>query len=68
MVYVLLARGWTDSVGAAHAAGDLVNVDAVKLAQLEAGGVVATGDGEIGAGNDNGRGLPLRQPRPLSEL
>jgi hypothetical protein len=41
-VHVRLARNWTDPTGAAHAAGDLVDVDAVTLAELEATGVVAT--------------------------
>ncbi|MCW2643644.1 MAG: hypothetical protein JWP76_5950 [Dactylosporangium sp.] len=42
MVYVQLAREWTDGGGAAHAVGDMVDVDAVTLAQLEADGVVAS--------------------------
>jgi hypothetical protein len=41
MVYVRLARDWTDGTGAGHTAGDLVDVDAVTLAELEATGVVA---------------------------
>lgn len=44
MVYVRLAQGWTDGGGAAYAAGDMVDVDAVTLAELEAKGVVATTD------------------------
>ncbi len=44
MVYVRLARGWTDDEGAAYAAGDMVDIDAVTLAELEAEGVVATQD------------------------
>jgi hypothetical protein len=44
MVYVRLAQGWTDGGGAAHVAGDMVDVDAVTLAKLEAEGVVATTD------------------------
>ena len=46
MVYVRLARDWTDVGGADHGAGDLVDVDAVTLAELEADGVVATADDE----------------------
>lgn len=41
MVYVRLAKDWTDGTGAAHDAGDMVDVDAVTLAELEATGVVA---------------------------
>jgi len=44
MVYVRLARDWTDRGGAAHGAGDMVDVDAVTLAELEGDGVVATTD------------------------
>jgi hypothetical protein len=40
MVQVRLARTWTDAGGAAHGAGDLVDVDAITLARLEACGVV----------------------------
>jgi hypothetical protein len=46
MVYVRLARDWTDGGGAAHDAGDMVDVDAVTLAELEADGVVACADRE----------------------
>jgi hypothetical protein len=42
MVYARLAREWTDNGGAAHTAGDMVDVDAVTLARLEADGVVAS--------------------------
>ena len=44
MVYVLLERDWTDGTGAAHSAGDRVDVDAVTLAELEATGVVRSGE------------------------
>jgi hypothetical protein len=40
MVHVQLARDWTDGTGTAHSAGDMVDVDAVTLAELEAAGVV----------------------------
>ena len=40
MVYVRLARNWVDGTGATHAAGDLVDVDAATLAELEGRGVV----------------------------
>jgi hypothetical protein len=45
MVYVRLARDWTDTTGAGHTAGDMVDVDAVTLAELEESGVV-TPEGE----------------------
>ncbi|NJC69722.1 hypothetical protein HC031_08310 [Planosporangium thailandense] len=44
MVYVRLARDWTDDEGLEHDAGDMVDVDAVTLAQLEADGVVEASD------------------------
>jgi hypothetical protein len=44
MVCVRLARGWIDDGGAAHTTGDMVDVDAVTLAELEADGVVATAE------------------------
>jgi hypothetical protein len=44
MVYVQLAREWTDGTGAAHGAGDMIDVDAVTLAELEATGVIAGPD------------------------
>jgi hypothetical protein len=40
MVAVRLARGWVGYGGSVHRAGDLVDVDAVTLAKLEACGVV----------------------------
>lgn len=40
MVAVRLARGWIGYGGAVHRAGELVDVDAVTLARLEASGVV----------------------------
>ena len=46
MVHVRLARNWTDVGGSAHHAGELVDVDAVTLAALEASGVVTPADGE----------------------
>lgn len=46
MVYVRLAKDWTDGNGSAHSAGDTVDVDAATLAELEASGIVAgSGDG-----------------------
>ena len=44
MVYVRLARDWTDDGGSGHIAGDLVDVDPVTLAELEADGVVASAE------------------------
>ena len=41
MVYVRLDRNWTDRSGTSHATGDVVDVDAATLAELEADGVVA---------------------------
>lgn len=46
MVHVLLATEWTDYSGADHDPGELVDVDAVTLARLEAIGVVAEYDDE----------------------
>ncbi|HLL64537.1 MAG TPA: hypothetical protein VK453_02190 [Micromonosporaceae bacterium] len=46
MVHVMLATEWTDWTGADHDPGDLVDVDAVTLAQLEACGVVTEYDDE----------------------
>jgi hypothetical protein len=40
MVAVRLARGWVGYGGLVHRPGDLVDVDAVTLAKLEASGVV----------------------------
>lgn len=45
MVAVRLARGWIGYGGAVHRAGDLVDVDAVTLAKLEASGVVTPSEG-----------------------
>ena len=50
MVYVRLVREWTDATGVAHAAGDMVDVDAVTLAELEATGVVTNVEDEDWAG------------------
>ena len=40
MVYVKLEEDWTDPEGTAHAAGEMVDVDAATLAALEADGIV----------------------------
>jgi hypothetical protein len=68
MVYVRLAQGWTDGGGAAHAPGDMVDVDAVTLAELEEDGVVATTDkvdGERVRGGVRAAAWPgLTTPRP----
>lgn len=40
MVYVRLDAEWTDSDGISHAAGEMVDVDAGTLAELEAQGIV----------------------------
>ncbi|HET8660419.1 MAG TPA: hypothetical protein VFM55_15635 [Micromonosporaceae bacterium] len=52
MVYVKLAKDWTDSDGSAHSAGDMVDVDAGTLAELEANGVVAAWPGPTGGDTD----------------
>src|SRR5262249_43565174 len=53
MVQVKLARDWTDGTGTVHAAGDIVEVDTVTLAKLEASGVVQPGwAGPTGGGKD----------------
>jgi hypothetical protein len=41
MVYVRLDQDWTDSGGAHHPAGSMIDVDAGTLAQLQAQGVVS---------------------------
>jgi hypothetical protein len=41
-VQVKLDKDWTDPTGATHAAGDIVEVDKVTLAELEATGIVKT--------------------------
>jgi hypothetical protein len=43
---VRLAQTWTDAGGAAHRAGELVDVDAITLAKLEAAGVVTPTEAE----------------------
>jgi hypothetical protein len=43
MVYVQLAQDWTDDTGTAHHSGDMVDVDPVTLANLEAAGIVWRG-------------------------
>jgi hypothetical protein len=79
MVYVRLAQGWTDGGGAAHGAGDMVDVDAVTLAELEANGVVTAPDLMNGAAvtaswpgptaprpEDEGRVVTARWPGPTA--
>jgi hypothetical protein len=41
MVYVRLARAWTDGTGARHGAGELVDVPGAMVPQLENSGVIA---------------------------
>ena len=45
MVAVRLARGWVGYGGSVHRAGELVDVDAITLAKLEACGVVTPWEG-----------------------
>jgi hypothetical protein len=54
MVAVRLARGWIGYGGAVHRAGDLVDVDAVTLAKLEACGVVTPSESTQWAGPTGG--------------
>jgi hypothetical protein len=54
MVYVQLAHDWTDGTGAAHHAGDMVDVDAVTLAELEATGVVTPSGEWVGPTEESG--------------
>ncbi|MGC9667280.1 hypothetical protein ACNTMW_12075 [Planosporangium sp. 12N6] len=56
MVAVRLAQDWTDGGGEFHAAGDMVDVDAVTLAQLEANGVVASAEPGPGKNGTNWAG------------
>ncbi|MEV0271798.1 hypothetical protein AB0H43_23710 [Hamadaea sp. NPDC050747] len=42
---VRLAAEWTDPFGIAHYAGDVVDIDAITLAELEEQGVVEDVDG-----------------------
>jgi hypothetical protein len=44
MVAVRLARGWVGFDGDVHHPGDVVDVDAVTLARMEANGVVVSDD------------------------
>lgn len=39
-MYVRLAVAWTDPAGVVHAAGEVVDIDAVTLAELEEQGMV----------------------------
>jgi hypothetical protein len=39
-VQVRLARSWVDGAGVSHGRGDVVDIDAVTLAQLEEAGIV----------------------------
>ncbi len=63
MVYVRLDQEWTDGQGNSHPAGEMVDVDAATLAELEAKGVVTlqgkdwagpTGDDKDWAGPTGG--------------
>jgi hypothetical protein len=51
MVYVRLAQQWVDGAGGDHAAGEMVDVDAGTLAELESQGIV-TAPAEEDAGTD----------------
>ena len=49
MVYVRLEKEWTDGEGLGHSAGEMVDVDAATLADLQAKGIVGE-KGESGGG------------------
>jgi hypothetical protein len=66
MVYVRLAQDWIDGTGAARAAGDMVDVDAGTLAELEAAGVV-TGPVEPPAAEPPAAEPPAIQPPATAE-
>ncbi|PZM96392.1 MAG: hypothetical protein DIU79_05190 [Actinobacteria bacterium] len=65
MVYVRLDAEWTDDKGVTHAAGDMVDVDAATLANLEARGIVRGID--LGRGDFKGRKDPAGWAGPTSE-
>ena len=53
---VRLAAGWIDPFGITHSAGDVVEIDAITLAELEEQGVVENVDGgpeESAEGQEN---------------
>lgn len=54
MVYVRLDSEWTDGQGVHHSAGEMVDVDAATLANLQAKGIV--GEELSGGGKDGGSG------------
>jgi hypothetical protein len=56
MVNVRLAQDWTDGTGTAHSAGELIEVDAATLAELEASGVVGGGEWAGPTGGSGGSG------------
>ncbi|HEX5541835.1 MAG TPA: hypothetical protein VFX60_09765 [Micromonospora sp.] len=41
IVHVRLEKEWTDGTGKTHAAGDMVDVDAATLAELQAIGIIS---------------------------
>ncbi|MEV1287903.1 hypothetical protein [Micromonospora sp. NPDC049679] len=57
MVYVRLDAEWTDGGGVSHAAGEMVDVDAATLADLESKGIVhSDGTNWAGPTGDNPTG------------
>lgn len=70
MVAVRLARGWIGYGGLVHRAGDLVDVDAITLARLEASGVVTPSEstdgwaGPTGDDDDTEWAGPTGIPKP----
>lgn len=71
MVYVRLAKDWTDGNGSAHEAGDSVDVDAATLAELESQGIVTAWPGPTGGepdwpGPTGGTTATTTEPAPTS--
>ncbi|MFC7548400.1 hypothetical protein [Plantactinospora sp. GCM10030261] len=71
-MYVRLASAWTDRSGAVYAAGDMVDIDAVTLAELEEQGVVEevkSGDGKTEKNDPERIGPgPTAPPKDDSEI
>lgn len=57
-MYVRLAHEWTGPDQARHGAGELIEVDNVTLAELEAGGFVATDEEDTERTRDTQRSDP----------
>lgn len=57
-MYVCLARDWAGPDNIRHRAGELIEVDNVTLAELEAGGFVATEDDDTEKKHDREQADP----------